>query len=515
MNLKVNGQTARWESVFLLNDGTLAVAGVGVSQQTFLATTIVWHFSADGKLNTAFGAGGQVSLSLPDIGWPSLTIQGDGKILASGQDQNTYNGTVISRFNADGSPDKTFNGSGSVVIPLTGDPLDYGGVWVQSDGELLVTQGGDGVFEVMRLSANGTIDTKFGTDGEVTVSLDPQITPAPEASLLPDGKVLLEGTTSPMGDLDLGQETFGLVRLTATGALDPSFGTAGRFDTVFPSQGPGQSPPGVSPSDLVFQPDGKAVVVGSALDSSGTFIAMARYQLNDSAPVPAASKTTLSAPAAAPYGQAVTLTATVTGTGKPTGTVTFLDGTTVLGSATVGGNGKALFTATHLAPRASTHGAVLRRRRRSRQRFRRRRRRRGQGVHAPHGHGRTDECSARTNRHPYGAGRLVAPGRPAEFRDGHVHGGDQETGRGRGDEGERRGESHRPVGGQAHDCRLLQWRCEPHGLFLDIHVYRQVVQMTFLFTRSVCRRDAPALRSEDSASRLHGSERPPSADTPS
>ena len=90
LNLKVNGQTAQWESVFLLNDGTLAVVGVGVSQLDFQATTLVWHFNADGKLNTAFGRGGQVSLSLPNIEWPSFTIQGDGKILASGEDEGSF-----------------------------------------------------------------------------------------------------------------------------------------------------------------------------------------------------------------------------------------------------------------------------------------------------------------------------------------------------------------------------------------------------------------------------------------
>ena len=139
------------------------------------------------------------------------------------------NGTHILRFNADGSPDKTFNGSGSVVIPLAGDPVDYGGVSVQSDGELLVTQGGDGVFEVMRLSGNGTIDTKFGKAGDVSVSVGTQINGAPGALLLPDGKVLLYGSSS-----ETGPAAFGLVRLTATGALDPSFGTAGLLQTVFP-----------------------------------------------------------------------------------------------------------------------------------------------------------------------------------------------------------------------------------------------------------------------------------------
>ena len=406
---------------------------------------------ADGKLNTAFGSNGLISLSSPDIPSPAVQVEGDGKILVSGLEFGADSGTHILRFNADGSPDKTFNGGADVVLPLAGDPdTERGGVSIQPDGELLVTQGHeDGVFEVARLNGNGTFDTAFGKGGDVTVTIGVLDGP-PGVLLLPDGKLLLYETS-----IVPSQNTFSLFRLTATGALDPSFGTAGRLDTVFPGQGPGQSPPEMYFPDLVLQPDGKAVVVGSALDSSGTFIAMARYQLDDSAPVPASSTTTLSAPAAAPYGQAVTLTGTVTGAGKPTGTVTFLDGTTMLGSATVGGNGKAQFSAAHLgaarinSPRDTPETPAIspaspppspsrwpRRPPISRSRPHRR-------------------VQRRTNRDPYRAGRLIAPGRPAGFRDGHVHGGGHETGRGRGHEGERRGESQRPGGGQAHDRRFL------------------------------------------------------------
>jgi len=53
------------------------------------------------------------------------------------------------------------------------------------------------------------------------------------------------------------------------------------------------------------------------------------------------------------FGQAVTFTATVNavspGSGTPTGTVTFYDGSTTLGSATLGGTGAASFTTSSLS----------------------------------------------------------------------------------------------------------------------------------------------------------------------
>src|SRR5690348_3732998 len=55
-------------------------------------------------------------------------------------------------------------------------------------------------------------------------------------------------------------------------------------------------------------------------------------------PVP--STTSLSASSASPlFGSAVTLQAQVTGTGVATGTVTFLDGTTTIGTAPLDANG--------------------------------------------------------------------------------------------------------------------------------------------------------------------------------
>src|SRR5262249_58187515 len=64
------------------------------------------------------------------------------------------------------------------------------------------------------------------------------------------------------------------------------------------------------------------------------------------------SATTVSAaPNPAPFGQAVTLTATVTGQGTPTGTVTFRDGAAVLGTAPLRG-GQASLTVPRLSPGA-------------------------------------------------------------------------------------------------------------------------------------------------------------------
>ena len=71
-----------------------------------------------------------------------------------------------------------------------------------------------------------------------------------------------------------------------------------------------------------------------------------------------ATTTVVAAPTSADYGQAVTITATVTsnvaGAGTPTGTVTFADSTTgvTLGAPQVGSNGTASVTVSNLPPQA-------------------------------------------------------------------------------------------------------------------------------------------------------------------
>ncbi len=74
-------------------------------------------------------------------------------------------------------------------------------------------------------------------------------------------------------------------------------------------------------------------------------------------PIPVASTTTLGSSAnPSTYGDSVTLTATVSGSGgTPTGTVTFKDGTATLGTGTLNGSGQATFTTNKLSAVASPH----------------------------------------------------------------------------------------------------------------------------------------------------------------
>jgi hypothetical protein len=81
------------------------------------------------------------------------------------------------------------------------------------------------------------------------------------------------------------------------------------------------------------------------------------YFIYSTSASPASSVTTVTNPInPSVYGQAVTFTATVSGTGgTPTGTVTFKDGANTLGTGTLNGSGQATFTTNNLTVAGSPH----------------------------------------------------------------------------------------------------------------------------------------------------------------
>jgi uncharacterized delta-60 repeat protein len=321
--------------VFPQPGGKLAAVVLYFAADPQLLHYAVMHYTANGKPDTTFGNGGLVLLtgaSHVEDG----TIQPDGKIvLVAAGGAIPVNTVVVSRFNTNGTLDKTFNGSGSISVHRAGlfqVPRDLQGVTIQPDGKILVTDASTGL-TVLRLNANGTVDNGFGSGGVESIQAGNfSSAPGSVAVVQSDGKILLPGTDNGM---------FTLVRLTAAGLPDPSFGADGVVVTSFASP----KSLGASMASLALQSDGKLVAVGSLSTSQGEELALARYLSTAALSATGVSQTTLKVgPAFA--GSPVMLTATVTGShGKPTGSVTFLDGTTIIGAAAVSPGGQAVLTA--------------------------------------------------------------------------------------------------------------------------------------------------------------------------
>ncbi len=191
-----------------------------------------------GTLDTTFGTGGTVSTTFTGAGSPVMlpigaALQASGDIVVLSEfDFVEGFGTQIglTRYTPAGKLDTTFGTKRSTITkfsPFTFQPFALA---LRPNGKILVagTVGGtaSGVLEfgLARFTANGVLDTTFGTDGVATTNFVAGLD-APTAFLLqPNGQILMAGfkdggKTSP-GSLSL-------VRFNSNGALDPNFGTAG------------------------------------------------------------------------------------------------------------------------------------------------------------------------------------------------------------------------------------------------------------------------------------------------
>jgi len=172
-----------------------------------------------------------------------------------------------------GALDTSFASNGKAITDFGSD--DYAeAMVVQPDGKLVVvghanlggTTGTD--FVLVRYLRDGAIDPSFGTAGKVSTDIDGGSDQAFAVALQGDGKIVVAGShdLSPKG------KSFAVVRYNADGSLDTTFGSGGKVVTSFGSQSD-------TAYAVVVQPDGKIVAGGHANTATrGIDFALARYE---------------------------------------------------------------------------------------------------------------------------------------------------------------------------------------------------------------------------------------------
>lgn len=305
-------------AVLVQPDGKIVAAGyadVGISGSEF----VIARFFSDGNIDSSFGLIGVSRITFPGAGVANaIVLQPDGKLVVGGYARSD-NGFGLARLGSSGNLDVSFGFFGKTTISFSGISAEVKDLVLQPDGKIIAAGGGissSSGFALARYNPNGTLDTGFGSAGQVlTTTFGPAS--AYSVILQSDGKLVAAGDIN---------DQFGLVRYLSNGTPDTTFGTNGGVQTDFGSSHS-------SVNALAQQFDGKLVAAGE--NEAGLDFALARY-----ANQVAASATALaSSPNPAPVGQTITFTATVDGA-NPTGAVTFSEGATSLcNSVTLVGTG--------------------------------------------------------------------------------------------------------------------------------------------------------------------------------
>lgn len=254
-------------------DGKLVVAGYAVAED-HVGFALV-RYNSDGTLDTAFGSGGKVFSSFSR--WPSevegVALLPEGKILAAGfsSTASTFGGAfALARYNSNGALDPSFGNGGKVTTDFASDNTFAYALAMQADGKAVVAGrtgvGSDTDFALARYNDDGTLDETFGKNGRVTTDLARHRDIAFAAVAQIDGRVVVAGRSGAGATPD-----FALVRYTASGSLDASFGSDGKVTTDFD----GQLDVGYA---CALQPDGRIVVVGRTGPKPRTALAVARYE---------------------------------------------------------------------------------------------------------------------------------------------------------------------------------------------------------------------------------------------
>lgn len=272
--------------IILQSDGKMILAGstIGTTSNEDIAFA---RYFGDGQLDGSFGQNGKVVVKMDKPGFSlsqqinSMTLQADGKILASGYtevfEQPVTHSFVAVRLNADGGLDNTF-GSGGILVPLIGVDDVATSIQLQSDGKILlfgkarISEVGFDDFVLARCNANGTLDVSFGNQGIVLTSFDNTHDYGTAMVIQADGNILTSGFTAVNNGTAL---DFAMARYRADGSPDLNFGDNGKVTTDFGSN---------IDRGMAMALDSKEniIIVGHTITNTHTNIALARY-INDAA----------------------------------------------------------------------------------------------------------------------------------------------------------------------------------------------------------------------------------------
>lgn len=273
---------SRLTRIIVLPDGKIVAVGYTdfydpvPSEHNFYGFAVA-RYNSDGSLDTTFDGDGVWTNTLVGyrgaLAW-DVVVQPDGKLIVAGSGTLPGTGFIAVRLNVDGSLDTSFASTGVSII----DMGLYGSakcVALQPDGKVLL--GGNGTINnkyiVVRLTSTGTLDVTFNNSGKLGFVAGATVNDfIRRVGVLPDGRLMVMGSSQYGTGSSFGSWAAVLVRLKGDGSFDSSFNGNGRVMSYLPGADHTYA------NDFLIQPTGKIIVTGSIGLYGNTHSMSARYR---------------------------------------------------------------------------------------------------------------------------------------------------------------------------------------------------------------------------------------------
>ncbi len=251
--------------------GKILVRDPSTTGNSLVSYIAMARLNPDGSLDTAFGSNGIVKTDLGGFATAStVKIQADGRILIGGQGNGGY--FTLLRYLPSGVLDNSFSGDGILTLynqNTLGSSVND--LVVQADGKIVAVGEASplvaGVFPsymvVIRLNANGSFDSTFGSSGRIVGS--DLMRSATSVLLAPDGSIVVGGNATRYESNTVTSQMV-IARFTSTGQ-------AVFQNTIVPFVETYSANPHLTStvqsklSAIALQPNGRIVVSGVANQS--------------------------------------------------------------------------------------------------------------------------------------------------------------------------------------------------------------------------------------------------------
>lgn len=254
-------------------DGKILLAGIGAGEIDF--DIIALRYLPNGQPDPTFGLYGRLILNISDFSERcyDAAIDQNGNIFLAGITHNEnfqIKGFIIKLF-SDGQIDSSFAQNGLWVNAGPEEDEEFKAMLLQSDGKILIAgrttlMGEPNACTLMRLHVDGTLDLEFGINGIAKATV-------PDSYIPEFVKLTENGDIITGGFLDTDFPDVILVKFNQHGGVDSTFGSNGIVVEETDYYNPGR--------DLAIQSDNKILVATGILRTPGSVdFAMLRYLPN-------------------------------------------------------------------------------------------------------------------------------------------------------------------------------------------------------------------------------------------